>query len=47
MQGGPREGGMGLITLQDIFGMGYPDYERTHPVPAHVRTALYQGLQSA
>lgn len=30
---------MGLITLQDLFCLGYPDYERTHPLPAHVRKA--------
>ena len=30
---------MGLITLQNIFEMGYPDYERDHPLPAHVRKA--------
>ena len=30
---------MGLITLQHIFEMGYPDYERTHPLRAHVHKA--------
>ena len=30
---------MGLITLQDIFCLGYPDYEQTHALPAHVRKA--------
>jgi hypothetical protein len=35
----PQERGMSLMTLQDIFQRGYPDYERTHPLPAHVRPA--------
>lgn len=30
---------MGLITLQNIFEIGYADYERDHPLPAHVRKA--------
>src|SRR2546425_1556973 len=29
---------MGLLTLQDICCASYPAYERTHPLPAHVRT---------
>lgn len=36
---------MGLITLQDIFCMGYPDYERTHPLPPHVRKAARAIMQ--
>ena len=36
---------MGLITLQDIFGTGYPDYERTHPLPPHVRKAARAIMQ--
>jgi Putative transposase/Transposase zinc-binding domain len=36
---------MGLITLQDIFQRGYPDYEQTHPLPAHVRKAARAILQ--
>src|SRR5262245_28380896 len=30
---------MGLLTLQDIFCASYPDYERTHALPDHVRRA--------
>jgi hypothetical protein len=30
---------MGRITLQDIFCRAYPDYERTHALPAHGRRA--------
>ena len=30
---------MGLLTLQDIFGMGFADSERTHPLPSPVRPA--------
>jgi len=30
---------MGLITLQDLFGTGSPEYERPHALPAHVRKA--------
>lgn len=30
---------MSLVTLQDIFQLGYPEYECTHPLPAHVRKA--------
>jgi hypothetical protein len=36
---------MGLITLQDIFCRGYPDYERTHALPAHVRRAARAIMQ--
>jgi hypothetical protein len=36
---------MGLITLQDIFCGAYPDYERTHPLPAHVRRAARAIMQ--
>jgi hypothetical protein len=36
---------MGLITLQDIFGIGYPEYERTHALPAHVRKAARAIMQ--
>jgi hypothetical protein len=36
---------MGLITLQDIFQRGYPDYEQTHPLPAHVRKAARAIMQ--
>ena len=36
---------MGLITLQHIFEMGYPDYEHDHPLPAHVRQAARAILQ--
>jgi hypothetical protein len=35
----PQKRGMSLITLQDIFQSGYPDSERPHPLPAHVRPA--------
>ena len=30
---------MAHVTLQDIFQAGFPDYERTHPLPWHVRKA--------
>jgi hypothetical protein len=30
---------MALVTLQDIFQAGFPDYERIHPLPWHVRRA--------
>ena len=30
---------MAHVTLQDIFQAGFPDYERTHPLPLHVRKA--------
>ena len=35
---------MGL-TLQDIFCQCYPDYERTHPLPLHVRKAAQTIMQ--
>ena len=35
---------MGL-TLQDIFCQHYPDYERTHPLPLHVRKAAQAIMQ--
>jgi hypothetical protein len=28
------------FTLQTILGMGYAAYERSHPLPAHVRRAV-------
>ena len=36
---------MGLITLQDIFSLGYPDYERSQALPAHVRKAARAIMQ--
>ena len=36
---------MGLITLQDIFCTGSPDYARTHPLPPHVRKAARAIMQ--
>jgi putative transposase/transposase-like zinc-binding protein len=36
---------MGLLTLQDIFGVSYPEYERTHALPAHVRRAARAIMQ--
>ena len=30
---------MGVLTLQEIFCLGYPAYERTHALPSHVRHA--------
>ncbi len=36
---------MGLLTLQDIFCTSYPAYERTHPLPAHVRRAARAIMQ--
>jgi len=36
---------MGLLTLQAIFCMGYPEYERTHALPAHVCTAARAIMQ--
>ena len=36
---------MGLLTLQDIFCLGYPDSERTHLLPAHVRKAARAIMQ--
>src|SRR2546422_1736016 len=38
---------MGLVTLQDIFCASYPDYERTHALPAHVRRAARAIIQCA
>jgi hypothetical protein len=32
---------MGLLTLQAIFCHHYPAYERTHPLPTHVRKAAH------
>jgi Putative transposase/Transposase zinc-binding domain len=39
------EDGMGLLTLQDIFCLGYPEYERTHPLPTHIRKAACAIMQ--
>jgi hypothetical protein len=39
LQGEYVGGQMGLLTLQDIFCTSYPEYERTHALPAHVRRA--------
>jgi hypothetical protein len=36
---------MGLLTLQDIFSVSYPEYERTHALPAHVRRAARAIMQ--
>ena len=36
---------MGLLTLQDIFCTSYPEYERTHALPAHVRRAARAIMQ--
>src|SRR6266568_302902 len=36
---------MGLVTLQDICCASYPAYERTHPLPAHVRRAARAIMQ--
>jgi Putative transposase/Transposase zinc-binding domain len=36
---------MGLLTLQDIFCASYPEYERTHALPAHVRRAARAVMQ--
>jgi len=33
------------MTLQDIFCGGYPDYERTHALPAHIRRAARAIMQ--
>jgi hypothetical protein len=38
-------GHMGLVTLQDIFCASYPEYERTHALPAHVRRAARAIMQ--
>jgi len=32
---------MAHVTLQDIFQASFPDYERSHPLPWHVRQAAY------
>ena len=32
---------MAEVTLQDIFQASFPDYERSHPLPWHVRRAAY------
>jgi len=32
---------MAHVTLQDIFQASFPDYERTHPLPWHVRRAAH------
>src|SRR5438132_13903137 len=36
---------MGRLTLQEIFCTSYPDYERTHPLPSHVRRAARAVMQ--
>jgi hypothetical protein len=36
---------MGLLTLQEIFCTSYPDYERTHLLPSHVRRAARAIMQ--
>jgi hypothetical protein len=36
---------MGLLTLQDIFCASYPEYERTHALPSHVRRAARAIMQ--
>jgi len=36
---------MGLVILQDIFCASYPEYERTHALPAHVRRAARAIMQ--
>jgi len=36
---------MALVTLQMIFQDAYPAYERTHPLPAHVRRAAHALIQ--
>src|SRR6201997_4947673 len=36
---------MALVTLQEIFCTSYPDYERTHPLPSHVRRAARAIMQ--
>src|SRR5574341_601159 len=36
---------MGRLTLQDIFCEAYPDYERTHALPAYVRRAARAIMQ--
>jgi hypothetical protein len=36
---------MAHVTLQDIFQAGFPAYERTHPLPWHVRKAARAIMQ--
>jgi len=36
---------MGLLTLQEIFCRGYPEYARAHALPAHVRKAARAIMQ--
>lgn len=36
---------MGRLTLQDIFCASYPEYERTHALPIHVRRAACAIMQ--
>jgi hypothetical protein len=36
---------MGLLTLQEIFCLGYPEYARLHPLPSHVRRAARAIMQ--
>jgi hypothetical protein len=36
---------MGVLTLQEIFCLGYPAYERTHALPSHVRHAARAIMQ--
>jgi hypothetical protein len=36
---------MGLLTLQEIFRQSYPDYDRTHRIPAHQRKAARAIMQ--
>jgi Putative transposase/Transposase zinc-binding domain len=36
---------MGLLTLQDLFCASFPAYERTHPLPTHVRRAARAIMQ--
>jgi hypothetical protein len=45
LQGEYVGGQMGLLTLQDIFCTSYPEYERTHALPAHVRRAARAIMQ--
>src|SRR6266540_6860322 len=36
---------MGLLTLQEIFCASVPEYDRSHPRPAHVRRAARAMMQ--
>src|SRR2546428_2729230 len=45
LQGEYVGGQMGLLTLQDIFCISYPEYQRTHALPAHVRRAARAIMQ--